>query len=443
MVIILPNLGYAQPFRFLNLRYDEEYGHLRNDSSDHWYNHMKFSPVSKSGYLSAGGEVRYQTQYYRNEDWSAVPKQSYNAFYTRFLFHTNLQLGARTRIFTQLGSTFAEGRITPERSIDENQFNVHQLFIDLKLFQQTTQLTIRLGRQELLYGSQRLIAVREGPNNRQSFDAMKLMMNRDDWKIDLFYGRPVRVLTGALDDEFNKNVQVWSLYAVKNFSIWHADLYYIGLQHQQKTFLEGNENELRHSLGMRIWRTRNPWSIDFEALYQFGSFGDSRISAYTASLNASYTWDDVTMKPAVGLKTELISGDRIANDEQLNTFNPLFPRGAYFGLAALIGPSNLVDFHPSLSIAPTPSLDLNIDYDFFWRYSTNDGIYGPNVMLIYGASSDNNFIGQQLGLSIEYRPSAFLTVTPELMWFFAGPYLKDVSPGKNVSFAAITIQLKY
>jgi len=443
VVILLSNLANAQPFHFLNLRYDEDYSHLRNDSSNHWYNRMKFNPVSGSGYLSAGGEIRYQTQYYRNEDWSNTPKPSYNAFYTRFLFHTDLQFGAGVRIFTQLASTFAEGRITPERSIDENQFNVHQLFVDWNFPEQTTQLTIRFGRQELLYGSQRLIAVREGPNNRQSFDAIKFMIKRGDWKIDLYYGRPVRIFTGALDDEFNKNVQVWSLYAVKIFSTWHADLYYIGLQHREKTFLEGNEHELRHSVGTRIWRKKAPWSVDFEALYQFGSFGDSQISAYTASLNAAYVWDDLPLNPAIGLKTEIISGDRKTNDDRLNTFNPLFPRGAYFGLAALIGPSNLVDFHPSLSIAPSEALDFNMDYDLFWRYSTNDGIYGPNVTLIYGASSSNSFIGQQLGLSMEYRPSAFLTITPELMWFFAGPYLKDVSPGKNVSFAAITIQLKY
>jgi len=37
---------------------------------------------------------------------------------------------------------------------------------------------LRVGRQELMYGSQRLIAVREAPNNRIAFDGLKFIFNK-------------------------------------------------------------------------------------------------------------------------------------------------------------------------------------------------------------------------------------------------------------------------
>lgn len=65
------------------------------------------------------------------------------------------------------------------------------------------------------------------------------------------------------------------------------------------------------------------------------------------------------------MKTEIISGDKHSDDNHLQTFNPLYPRGAYFGLVALIGPSNLIDIHPSINFTLTEKLGLGFDYDIF------------------------------------------------------------------------------
>lgn len=260
-----------------------------------------------------------------------------------------------------------------------------------------------------------------------------------------YYSHPVRVQQGIFDDKFNEREKLWSTYAVINNvpKIHNVDVYYIGYYNQQKRFNSGIGEELRHSIGTRIWRKSDTWNYDFEALYQFGSWGDQYINAYTASLDLNYTFYKTKTEPTIGLKTEIISGDRNKTDNQLNTFNPLFPRGAYFGLAALIGPVNLIDFHPIFSFKPLKNFEISADYDVFWRYSVNDGIYGPNVVLIFDDNSTSRFIGHQLGLAVEYQPNAFIKLTPEAMWFYPGQYLKDVSPGKQVFFAAFTAQLKF
>jgi hypothetical protein len=145
------------------------------------------------------------------------------------------------------------------------------------------------------------------------------------------------------------------------------------------------------------------------------------------------------------LKTEIISGDQETGDDKLQTFNPLFPRGAYFGLAALIGPSNLFDIHPSASIEwVNDKLLWTIDYDIFWRQSLNDGIYSPSVILIYpSGNSTHQFIGNQLATDITFTPNRFLLLRVEGTWFQAGPYLKDVSAGKDILFCGLTSQFRF
>ena len=183
---------------------------------------------------------------------------------------------------------------------------------------------------------------------------------------------------------------------------------------------------------------------DIEGVYQFGKFAEKDINAWTLSFNTGYKFSKAKLKPEAGIKTEWISGDALYGDKKLQTFNPLFPRGGYFGLASLIGPANLFDIHPSLSLELKKTLFLNIDYDIFWRYSKNDGIYGPNVLLIYsGKNNPYKFIGKQLSTDLVYTPNNFLYFRWEFTWFDAGDYLKAAGPGKDIIFTGITAQLKF
>lgn len=444
MLLFFLSLTLKGQYKFQNLRFNDDFKFLANDTVSDWYKKFKYTKLGTvpSSFISQGGEVRYLFQHYTNEDWGSVPAERYNSFYTRFLYHTDIHISKYFRVFGQLNSSFAIGRVTPIRTIDQNVLDIQQLFFDVN---PTNHLSFRFGRQELLYGIQRLIAVREGPNNRQSYDAAKISWKRENMKIDMYYSHPVRLQVGIFDDKFNEREKLWSSYVVLNTIalLKNIDVYYIGFYSRQKAYLSGINEELRHSLGTRIWHKSDTWNYDFETLYQFGNWGKQNISAYTISADINYTFANTQTSPTIGLKTEIISGDRDTNDAELNTFNPLYPRGAYFGLAALIGPVNLIDFHPSISFKPLKNLDISFDYDVFWRHSNYDGIYGPNVILIFEPLGSSRFIGHQIGASIEYQPTPFIKITPEAMWFFAGAYLKEASPGKQVFFGAFTAQFKF
>jgi hypothetical protein len=442
---------YAQAaVTFKPLRYDEDYTALKKDSSLSWYQKTKYNPLSASGdtYVSLGGEIRYQYFYFKNEDWGESPKDKDGYILTRYLAQADFHPGKHFRSFIQLQSSLANGKIGKPSGVDENQLDLHQAFFDIMLpaTSQLQNLILRFGRQELSYGSQRLVAVRDGPNNRQSFDAARIMFTKSRLKADAFFSHYVLSKQNIFDDGFNRNTKFWGAYLVVNKIplLQNADFYYLGLSKAATTFDDGKGKEVRHSIGSRIWKKNGNWQYDFEGLYQFGKFISKDISAWTISSNTSYTFNSWKCKPQLGLKTELITGDKNYGDNKLNSFNPLFPRGAYFGLAALIGPSNLEDIHPSVSFDLSKNLGLTFDYDAFWRYSLNDGIYAPSTALIYtGKNNGSRFIGQQYATELAYTPNHFLYFRVEFTWFKSGTYLKMASPGKDILFTGFTAQLKF
>lgn len=439
----------AQDAPFKQLRYDENYTSLARDTPSNWYHRLKFNPVSndKATYFSFGGEVRYQYFHFDNEDWGAAPVDKDGFVLTRYLGHVDFHAGTHFRAFVQLQSSLANGEKEPPSPVDQDVLDLHQAFVDFWTSLNNGQdLTLRIGRQELSYGSQRLVAVREAPNNRQSFDAAKVMYGSRNVKLDVFYSNYVQAKPNIFDDAFNNATQFWGAYAafVKIPVVQNFDLYYLGIHKKTASFDDGRGTETRHSVGARIWEATPAWQYDAEGLYQFGDFAASTISAWTLSANISYTFYQNKHKPQVGLKTEAISGDKNYGDGRLNTFNPLFPKGAYFGLAALIGPANLLDAHPYLQFNLSKKLLFATDYDLFWRMNRNDGIYAVNGKIIYsGRQGLSKQIGRQLGTALEYTPNKYLYFRQELTWFSAGDYLKEAGPGKDILMTGSTVTLKF
>lgn len=434
--------------QFKPLRYNEDYSVLQNDTNLTWYQKAKFTALSKNktAYVSFGGEVRYQYFNITNEDWGDAPVDKDGFVLSRLLLHSDWHFSKHVRTFIQLQGSMVNGKLSGTSAVDENPLEIHQAFVDISNAKKN--MLVRLGRQELSYGSQRLVSVRELPNNRQSFDAARLMFSLSPrYQFELFFSRYVSAAKGIFDDRLNRDLHFWGAYLVINKLpvLKNADVYYLGLDKKNALFQEGGNAERRHSLGTRIWNNTATWRYDLEGVYQFGSFGNSSISAWTASASINYKLKKLLLHPELGLKSELISGDKITGDNKLQTFNPLFPRGAYFGLAALIGPANLYDVHPSILFdLYKQKLNWSVDYDVFWRYSKADGIYAPNVALIYSSgNSIDAFIGQQFATDVSYSPNPFLFFRTEFTLFKPGGFLKSVSAGKDLVFVGVTGQLKF
>ncbi len=75
-------------------------------------------------------------------------------------------------------------------------------------------LVLRVGRQEMYYGSQRLVSVRETPNIRLSFDGARLVYQAASMNLSAFAVKPVSIQEGYFNNEPNPDSTFWGLYGV-------------------------------------------------------------------------------------------------------------------------------------------------------------------------------------------------------------------------------------
>jgi len=429
------------------MRYDEDYSNLR-DSDRNLYQSIKFLPLTgdKKIYLSFGGEIRGEYGGKINEDW--IKDQGYNkSVLQRYVWYTDLHAGDRLRFFVQLNSALESGSKYGPAPVDEDQLAVQNLFAEYSMVKRTKdQLSLRIGRQEINYGSGRLISVREGTTARQYFTGGKLMYASSRFSLDAFVLSADEVKPGVFDNVPSHQANLWGAYS--NLIIPHGgnfDFYYLGTRRDRATFEEGTARELRHTLATRYWKSGCGFIYNLEAAYQFGSFGKGNISAWTSAIDIGYSFENIKFKPSLNLRNDYISGDKKAGDGNLQSFNPLYPKGGYFGFNPLIGPSNLIDLHPYLVLTMTEKLAVQTDVVLNWRYSMNDGIYRPSGNFnTEGSGSDQRFIGTTYLLSADYRFNNYWSVSCGAQYFKTGGFIKDIVPETGDSkFFNVQVSFKF
>lgn len=447
-----PNKDTPKTPPYQKLRYDEDYSYLKDPAkrSDFW-DPIKYIPLDDTGdwYFSLGGDARFRYEYYKNYRWNPSSPNTDGYLLQRYLLHADLHLGESVRVFGQLQSSLEDWRAGGPRGTDENRLDLHQLFADVRLWggDDKDSVTLRVGRQEMLYGSQRLIAVRETPNIRRSFDAARLLTQFGQWQIDAFLARPAEDDPGILDDWGHDQTDFWGVYATRPLPFLEGakiDLYYLGLRRSDSEYIQGTGDERRHSLGARLFGKHAAWDYNFEGVLQFGNFGGTDIRAWTFASDTGYTFEGAALAPRIGLRADIISGDRSPTDGRLGTFSALFPRGAYFGESSLIGPANLIDIHPTLDLHITDHLKFTADWDIFWRYSAGDGLYdnGGNVLRRPNGSAAH-YVGNQPSIGLEWEVERHTTLNASYAHFFAGEFLKQSGPGSDVDFLALWLTYRF
>ena len=433
------------------LRFQDDYSCFKDPANrDGLLDQLKFIPLGDAGTisLSLGGEIRQRYEYTQNPAFGADPQDENGVWMQRLTLHGDLRLGEHLRIFGQAYSALEAGRAGGPSPVDENRFEFQNAFVEASFspFAETT-LGARVGRQEMAFGSERLVSVREGPNNRRNFDAARVTFTLPDWQIDAIAARPVVPSEGVFDDQTSDEQWFWGLYATGGREVLPfgaLDLYYLGFRDDSGGFVEGTARELRHTLGLRFFGRRGIWDWNWEAAGQFGSFGDGRIRAWTLASDTGVTLEDLPFAPRFGLLLDIASGDDTPGDGDLGTFNPLFPRGNYFSEAAVLGPRNFFNVNPTLELTPAEDWSAAMGANFFWRLKTGDGVYTPSGQILRAPNgSDERFVGTGLSFSLSHEIAPNLVATGIYTRLFAGSFLRETGPGEDIDFFEATLQYKF
>jgi hypothetical protein len=154
-------------------------------------------------------------------------------------------------------------------------------------------------------------------------------------------------------------------------------------------------------------------------MYQFGSFGVGTINAWRVAADNWYSFSSVRWRPRIGLATDFASGDKSPANPDLQTFNSLFQSGTYSGRANVLGPDNAIRLEPSLGLFFSERLTLSAGWGFFWRESSNDGLYGiPGNLIVPSNGVKSRYEGSRPIAQLDWQMTRHLSTHVNYIYAF-------------------------
>jgi hypothetical protein len=436
------------------LRFNEDYRYLADPKNrTDLFDPLKYVPLNPNdpnSYLSFGGSIRERYEHYTAPGFG-VPGQPNQTddLLQRITLNADVHVNRQLRFFVEGISGLQIGTDTPAPPVQEDTVNLQQAFADLRFdvdgAKQPEYLVLRGGRFEMSAGSGRLIATRDGPNIPFKFDGIELIAAGHDAKVYAFLTKPAREHNYEFDDEYPGQL-FWGVYGTtpvlsKTLDL-RAELYYLGYDNNAASYPHFHGTEERHTFGTRLFGKEAGFDYDIEPIGQFGRIGDHGILAWSIGSSEGYTFD-APWHPRFGVEADVASGDTGHNGGgSLGTFNPLFFKAGFFNDASLIRPSNIIDVHPTLQIQPRDNLLVTIGSETLWRYSTNDGVYGPAGNLELPVGTGSRYIDTTAEISAQWEINRHLSLIGSYVHFFGSDYIHNAR-GHDVDFLGVWLTFTF
>ena len=340
-------------------------------------------------------------------------------------------------------------------------------------------LTLKAGRQTLVYGDERLIGASDWNNLGRTFDAVKLRWEEKAWSLDAFASSVVVFERGSYNqsDFFNGNEtgreQIFSglYFSTTALGPQTTDLYVLHLHENANPHFAqnplGDTNFL--TLGLRVkskpgafahsapepmgkgpsdGKSTPPppvppkpvgFDYDGEFAFQTGDVKGRDLTAFAAHVGTGYTFD-IPWTPRLGAEYNFASGDSDPLDREVETFQNLFPTNhKFYGYADFFSWQNIHDAAISLKAQPVKKVTTQLDYHAFWLANTDDSWYRANGVatvrpLTPAARAADNYVGSEIDFTVTWNVRKEVAIQAGYSHFFAGSYLGETGAQDDADF---------
>ena len=345
----------------------------------------------------------------------------------------------------------------------ENVTDLHEAWLQIDNFFNTG-VAFKIGRQELVYGDQRLVGNFGWSNYGRSFDAAKFMYGSDQFDVDFWYSKisdstaaqfeyPFGPANSAADEDQDFYGIYGTLKTIPNNTL---DLYVMYLRDGSPFLFV--ENPDTPSLGTPniTMEEQNLWTygarlkgdvagVDYtvEVPFQTGEITDKAalgtdydISAWAWAARAGYTIPNAPVGLRIGAEYVFAQGDDDDSDGDINTFSNLFPTNhSHMGFMDQQGWRNVKAWNVNVAAKPVDKLSARLDYWDFRLDETADAWYGAGAWMnqptgmrsaCTGASpSCDEHVGSEVDLTLNYAYNKAVGIQAGVSRFFVGDFIED------------------
>lgn len=421
-------LGDAMKNAYKGVFYANNFSYLDNPNYNGPYFIGDDLKGMADGKLDVGGE--YRTRYHHENNMRGLGLTGRDdAFWlSRLRLFSNYRVTENIRFYGEYLYADSGGEDYAPRPIEENRGEAQNLFFDAKLYDSGAgTVSARLGRQELLFGEQRLISPLDWANTRRTFDGYRLTYASKEFDGDLFYTNPVNRVpaTGGTNqwDSSNNDRSFYGAYlSRKDWDVGTVDAYYLGYDDQQADFSY-------HTLGSRLSGSGEYLMYELEGGVQFGdnSNGSNHNATFvTGGLGRKMDLcvGGKAWKPTLWAYYDYASG---GNSQLVSRgddgFDHLYPLShKYLGFMDLFGRRNIHDANIQFSTPMGSRVNLLVWYHYFFL----DQATTPYGVGMAPFNAGNTAGSRDLGHEIDFLATVNMDARNSLLlgysFFGAGRY---------------------
>lgn len=450
--------------------FDNDFSYKKTPHTHLFGEELKDMPLDLTGEdtrLSVGGELRYRYMDERNRLRAPfVPPNGHSTYdLLRWRQYFDLKHSDWVRVYVEGIDASINHNDLPATGIDLNRWDLLNAFVDLKIAERDDKpVWFRVGRQELQFGSQRLVSALDWANTRRNWDGLRINSPGTTWDLDAWLANPVSTATfgtgGGLgviknDHDFDQRQNdilfggAWAAYkGIKDHTIDSFLLY----NHYNTPFPGGNGFPAappysfpvgdRYTLGTRWLGTfpadggNRSYLTDIEGGYQFGNdIGkgvSQNVQAGYFTGGVGHTWKSVAWEPTIWGFYDWASGDNNPTDGVNSTFFQNYGLvHAYLGLIDNVARQNTSDVNYRVSVKPTKKLQLQVAQHFITLANNSDSLYTITGAKFGAPGGHGRDVGQELDLLATYTVNQNLSFEVGQFWFWYGDYVHSVQPTRQ------------
>ena len=360
---------------------------------------------------------------------------------------------------TGLGSVArAQGGGIGAGNAGQNTLDMHQGYIDVrKLFDYP--VTVRIGRQEIIWGDHRMFGSFGWHNIANSWDAIRGMYDTENYAAEAWaaitrhdpgLGRTTNP-QGGVRQKSNDHQVYASMFTFKKLvpdgtlqlmlmtdnDQWERPL--VGARAGRSQLLGGNQKIW--NAGFRV-AGKVGKAIDYSGEYheQWGKIAQANHRARAGYAAVGYTFHEVGWKPRVGLEGNWSPGSghgpSNARGQKSRTFWNFYPTNhKHYGYMDQMAWMNMRAVRGSVKIKPTKKLVAWADVWGFWLDNVHDSWYNAAQAQMRGYTQPSNpnarnpssHLGTEVDLTAKYKLYKNVGLQAGYSHFFTGDYIEDTN----------------
>ena len=330
----------------------------------------------------------------------------------------------------------------------ENVWDIRQGYLELGDIEKTT-FALRVGRQEVAFGDERLLGPSNWTNAARTFDAIRGTARYKGYRVDLISASVVNVV----DDTWDHHQQSNNLHGaygsitklvpgttIEPYLFWR-------LQPRVKNEAGVVANLDEKVPGIRwVGKLSHGFDYQVEMVREFGSLGSDKVQAWAGHWVVGSTAAKVFMAPRVWTEYNYASGDRNAKDGVRGTFDQLYPSAHdKYGFADQIGWKNIKDLRAGVELKPAKAWKTTVEYNNWYLANPFDSLYATSSTALFRSTTGTagTHVGQELDFIGTWAISKPLQAGAGIGHIFPGEFLKKTTPGNAYTYPYAVLTWKF